>query len=74
MTQGGILCSIPYLWKEKSPLLGRAIKAAPKNLLTTISLAFQMRGYKTSTTHVLRSIYLPPAQTPDLFPLLCDTI
>lgn len=34
-------------------------KSSFKNLLYIISLAFQMRRYKMSTIHVLRSIFLP---------------
>lgn len=66
MTQDGILYNIPYLWKGKSQLSGGAIKAALKNLLTTVPLAFQMRRYKMSTIHVLRSIF-PSCKSPGFF-------
>lgn len=51
---------------EVVQLSGRAIKAASKNILTTTSWGFQVRRYKLSTIHVLRSIFLP-CKSPDFF-------
>lgn len=47
-----------------------AAKAASKNLVTTISLAFQMGRYKMSTVQVLQYIFFPCNPQTSLFPLI----
>lgn len=46
MIQGGILYSIPYLWKEKSQQSGGALKTALKYLLPLLHWLFRWAGTK----------------------------